>query len=677
MDFEVPKSISALMLLWTVHAQRPAGGLWWIVALPEGPAASLTGFFQRPPAACTSIEMRRAYGLRAISATKSEMLKYQTLTSVTTAPSWRESLTRDDNDRRLTGEDSSHSDPEGDISISEMAPDEKDLKLLRKWLIGEEDGIESWLTLEKPPVEMSRSESREGDADGMRDRIAELERENADLRRDMGKMVEGVPEDSALIQSGEMESWEKGAGPDRQERAPRDLISDGSASESELAERFYEELREKEAEFRSREQELRSRLEQLEKELKEKETESRLTAEELELARMGSPEVQAKLEEKFQELRRKEQMIERMQEEFNDINAELKQKNEELRKLQELLDYKEREFSQREEDLLYREKMLEEERRRFEEARKEASGLDELEMKKRLEALKEEIQTREERLRNRENYLNSKEEELRRREQGIIEEEIEAREEERALEYREAKVKTGNRRLDDLLLGGIPFGTNILIHGPPFTGKEVMIGQFIAEGLTKGIPSIWVITDKTPHDIREEMRPILSGYEEYEKLGLVRYVDSYSMSMGETADDDFTVYIDDPTDHDKIMKAVEEIAKEFLQEHDYYRLGFRSLSTLIAYSDPNTAFRFLSPFCGRRKRDKAVAMYSMEKGMHGDREIQMLGSIMDGMVDFKVDQLKTYFAVQGVTDVQSRSYIRYTASKSSLSIGSFSLDHIR
>jgi KaiC/GvpD/RAD55 family RecA-like ATPase len=147
--------------------------------------------------------------------------------------------------------------------------------------------------------------------------------------------------------------------------------------------------------------------------------------------------------------------------------------------------------------------------------------------------------------------------------------------------------------------------------------------------------------------------------------------------MGEVTDDPYTSYIDEPTDHDMIMEATEKIAKEFKEKHKYYRLAFRSLSTLIAYSDPTTAFRFLSPFCGRRKRDGAVSMYSIEKGVHGEQEIQMLGSIMDGMVDFKLDQLKNFFSVQGVCDVQSRSYIRYTVGKHGLSIGSFSLDHIR
>ena len=43
--------------------------------------------------------------------------------------------------------------------------------------------------------------------------------------------------------------------------------------------------------------------------------------------------------------------------------------------------------------------------------------------------------------------------------------------------------------------------------------------------------------------------------------------------------------------------------------------------------------------------------------MHGEQEIQMLGSIMDGMIDFKIDQLRTYFMVRASpTCSPARSY---------------------
>jgi KaiC/GvpD/RAD55 family RecA-like ATPase len=157
----------------------------------------------------------------------------------------------------------------------------------------------------------------------------------------------------------------------------------------------------------------------------------------------------------------------------------------------------------------------------------------------------------------------------------------------------------------------------------------------------------------------------------------VKYVDAYSRSMGDESQDPYTEYIESPTDYESIQKAVETVAKSFKDEHQYYRVAFRSISTIIAYLDPGTAFRFLSPVVGRRKRDGAVAMYTIEKGVHGEQEIQMIGSLMDGMIEFKVENLNTFLAVKGICDVQSRAFIRYSASKSSVTIGSFSLDHIR
>src|SRR3989449_890963 len=333
----------------------------------------------------------------------------------------------------------------------------------------------------------------------------------------------------------------------------------------------------------------------------------------------------------------------------------------------------------REEDLVYREKVIQAEQRKMEEAKAQGGSVEELDMKSRLEELKGQINTKEEEVRTKERYLQQKMEELRLREQGLIAEDIEAREKDLQVEVKQQKVKLGIARLDDLLFGGIPFGTNASVYGPAYVGKEVLVSLFMAEGLKKGVPVLWILTDKGPAEVREEMAFALPGYEEYEKLGLVQYIDTYSksMGMGTEGSDPNTTYIDDPTDHQAILKAVDARAAEWKKKYPTYRLAFRSVSTLIAYLDPTTTFKFLQPFVGRRKRDKAVAFYVIEKGMHEEQEIQMLGSLMDGSIEFKVEQLKSFLCIKGICDVQSRGWIRYTYTKSSLSIGSFSLDHIK
>ncbi len=447
--------------------------------------------------------------------------------------------------------------------------------------------------------------------------------------------------------------------------------------EANLEERFHTELRQKETEWRFKEQQLLNRIQDMEKEMLRLSMDLKLKDDKLKISNLGKPDIEKAISQKYEELMVKEKESALMESELDQMKIQIREKDDELKKIRDVVTYKEDELNRREEDMMYREKVLSGEKRKFEETRKELSGTDEVELKKRIEELRNEVQKKEEDLRAKERFLNTKAEEIRMRESGLIEDEIKAREKDRVLEATQAKVKTGNTRLDDLLLGGIPFGSNIMVHGPPFVGKEIMVNSFVAEGLKKGIPALWVITDKTPKDIREEMKFVLSGYDEYERKGLVRYIDAFSRSMGDDSKDEYTVYIDEPTDHEKISEAVETITKSFRESHEYYRMAFRSISTLIAYSDPNTAFRFLSPLCGKRKRDKAVSMFTVEKGMHGEQEIQMLGSIMDGMIDFKVDQLKTFFSVQGISEVQSRAYIRYTASKHALQIGSFALDHIR
>ena len=426
-----------------------------------------------------------------------------------------------------------------------------------------------------------------------------------------------------------------------------------------------------------REQEYSSRMHELESKLAASEIAIKQKEEMLKLSGGAGKGLDKDVMRKLEDSQRLERSLSLREQEVQRLKEDLRIRVEELVKLKEPMKYKEEEMLRREEDLMFREKLIQEEQKKVSRAQAELSSQDELTLKKRLEELQAEVTVKEEEIRSKEKYLSSKEEDLRLREQGVITDEIEKREADRQLEIKQEKVKTGTPRLDDLLLGGMPFGTNVLVYGPPFTGKEVLMSAFVAEGLKKGIPALWIVTEKSPKEIREEMMFVLSGYEEYEKKGLVRYVDAYSRSMGDDTQDPYAEYIESPTDYESIQKAIENAAKTFKENHEYYRVAFRSISTLIAYLDPGTAFRFLSPVVGRRKRDRAVAMYTIEKGVHGEQEIQMIGSVMDGMIEFKVENLNTFLAIRGIGDVQSRAFIRYSASKSAVTIGSFSLDHIR
>jgi len=368
-------------------------------------------------------------------------------------------------------------------------------------------------------------------------------------------------------------------------------------------------------------------------------------------------------------------------EQLRELKEELAHKEEKIEDLKETVKHKEKELNEREDDLLHREQVLRKERQKLEAKKKEMQSKTEQERERELEELKKEINKKEQEMKAKEKYIEQKQKEIRAKEEDLIDEELEEREKEILQEIEQEKCKTGTGRLDDLLLGGIPLGSNVSIYGPPHVGKEVMINSFVAEGLEKGVPAIWVITDKTIEDLREEMKFVLPTYEEYEMRGLVYYIDAYSASMGELSESekkkDYVKYIKDQSDVKAIIDAVNSFAEKINSDNRYYRMAFKSVSTIIAYLDTETTFRLLQPFSGKRKRDKAVSLYTLEKGMHTDQDISMLGHIMDGEIKFKVDQLKNYLKVEGLGDVQTRDWIEYSHSKSGITMGSFSLDTIR
>jgi len=568
---------------------------------------------------------------------------------------------------------------------------EKEIEHVKKGSIAVIKYVKAQQVRAQSPAVQTLQKKLAADAEALRKAETEIKARDEQLRvlkEQLDGKLEELPADVQELKKKELElkeleakikATEEGLTKEKEAIKAGAVGADVSgAADIELQQRFQEELREKESAFDQERQAFRQEISELKKQVETIELEKKQAEERAELAGKDSGTINKEIDLKIQSLENKEKMLLLREEEIGELKQQLAFKDEEITKLKEPIKFKEQEMLRREEDLLYREQRLIAEMRKMEEAKKSIGSLDQQEAKKQLESLKQEIARKEEEIRAKDTYLKSKEEELRLREQGLIGEEIEAREEDRKLEISIRKVKSGTSRLDDLLYGGIPFGANVSMYGPAYVGKEVLVGVFIAEGLKKGIPAIFVLTDKTPEQIREEMMFIVSGYEEYEKLGIVKYVDAYSVSMGEEKNDTNTIYVDEPTDTDSILKAVDEISNKYKEEnHEYYRLAFRSISTLIAYLDPSQVFRFLQPFAGRRKRDKAVSMYIIEKGMHQESDIQMLGHIMDGTIDFKVEQLKTFLAIQGICDVQSRAYVRYTHSKQGLNIGSFSLDHIR
>ncbi|MFW5904284.1 MAG: DUF7504 family protein [Candidatus Saliniplasma sp.] len=562
---------------------------------------------------------------------------------------------------------------------------------LKAWLTGEEDSFSSWLgeeTFEDEREELKEEikekeetlDSKMGEVSALKEKflqrlqdfdsgdfeIEEIVEENAELTESVNQLQDRIDK---LEEEKEELNQEI------------DEIKQGSVAMLKYLKTQKRSQPVQEVQVEGGDEELKKKFEELKEEKEELRKKLESSEPSVDYSEIDDDEIQKVLEKKENIIEKKENEIKEKNQKIQDLQDELTTKRDQLDNLREKLDYKENELNQREEDLMHREQMITKQKKELEAKKQELGDMTEQERQRKLEELKKEIERKEQELKAKTNYIEQKERELRAREEDLIDEELREREEEILQEIEQEKAKTGTQRLDDLLLGGIPLGSNVSMYGPPHVGKGVLINSFIAEGLEKGVPAIWVITDKTVEGVREEMKFVLPTYEEYESRDLVYYVDAYSVSMGEVNEnlqgERYVKYVDEQSDVEAITDAVEEFAKEIKKKHRYYRLAFVSVSTLIAYLDTSSTFRTLQPFSGRRKRDKAVSLYTLEKGMHSEQDISMLGHMMDGEIEFKYQQLQTYLKVEGLGDVQTRDWVKYTASKSGVTMGSFSLDTIR
>ncbi|MGI0072178.1 MAG: DUF7504 family protein [Thermoplasmata archaeon] len=449
----------------------------------------------------------------------------------------------------------------------------------------------------------------------------------------------------------------------------------------EVEQRLRDEFGEREHAYIERETELRRRTVQLESEVRNLQSEVERSRERGEIL-AGKGSISTEVDEQLRVIDQREKDLVTRENELRQRFEEIRIHAEEVERRRSPLEFKESELAAYDQQLQTRKQALDIEARRLEELRREvghSTVATAAEGARRMEDLRSELRAKEDELRAREGAVRERMLEVEKLADKAAEVEADQMHADAVRAVADVKVKSGIRRLDDLIYGGFPAGAQVLVNGPAHTGKDVLARLFSVEGLKLGIPSIWVVTDKTWGQVRDDLLQLYPKYEDAEKAGMIRFVDLYSRSVG-SAQSTAGVRLLSSTDKgvlDQLGQTVNGVSEELKEKFPTYRLIFESVSTVTAYLDTSATFRFLQPFIGRRKIDEAVAYYVLDRGMHSDADLETLEHMVDGSINLKIEQLKTFLSVKGIGETQSRAWIGYQFTKRSLNLGSFSLDHIR
>ncbi|WP_458189831.1 RAD55 family ATPase [Haladaptatus sp. NG-WS-4] len=175
-------------------------------------------------------------------------------------------------------------------------------------------------------------------------------------------------------------------------------------------------------------------------------------------------------------------------------------------------------------------------------------------------------------------------------------------------------------------------GTNLLVAGPPMTGKRNLTFDILTTGGRDGDGAIIVTTKDGGEQVLSEYESRVDG-----SVPGIGVVDCVSKQQGMTTRRTEGIeYTSSPVD----MMGIGIQLTEFLQE--FYdsdlrtnRIMFDSLSTLLMYSNLQTVFRFLHVFTGRIQSAEALGLFFIDSTAHDDRTMSTLRQLFDGEIEVR------------------------------------------
>ncbi|MCD6372394.1 MAG: AAA family ATPase [Thermococcus sp.] len=109
-------------------------------------------------------------------------------------------------------------------------------------------------------------------------------------------------------------------------------------------------------------------------------------------------------------------------------------------------------------------------------------------------------------------------------------------------EYRVDRVKSGISGFDELIEGGFPRGTTVLVTGPTGSGKTTFGLQFIYKGAELyDEPGVIVTLEERAQDLRREMKAFGWDLEKYEREGKLAIIDGVSAVVGLPSEERFVL----------------------------------------------------------------------------------------------------------------------------------------
>lgn len=168
-----------------------------------------------------------------------------------------------------------------------------------------------------------------------------------------------------------------------------------------------------------------------------------------------------------------------------------------------------------------------------------------------------------------------------------------------------------------------PPGTNLLVTGPPMSGKRDAFVDLLTAGFTDRDAAVAVTTTDTA-------REVLARLAERVEPVRLRGVDCTRDVAG---DDDRITGVSSPGALTGIGMHVDRHLAELDGEGYRPRLGLYSASTLLVFADFQPVYRFLHVLTGRVEATGGLGVFVLDSDAHDPQTVSAITTLFDVRID--------------------------------------------
>ncbi|MEM5784744.1 MAG: ATPase domain-containing protein [Candidatus Aenigmatarchaeota archaeon] len=203
-------------------------------------------------------------------------------------------------------------------------------------------------------------------------------------------------------------------------------------------------------------------------------------------------------------------------------------------------------------------------------------------------------------------------------------------------EWATERIKTGIGKLDELMGGGIPPKSIVLLKGQSGFGKSTLAKQFIEDGLLRDQKCLYIAIDENPKEIRE--------YFKKNKISTKNLIiiDAYSSRHNRKSDEEFA--IEGQLDLDKLSILITDVLEK-LKSNKEKRCVIDTISSLSLISEPDILIKFIQNTISKLKDYEITSILIVEEGTLEQKTLATISYMVDGIIEFKGEGSKRYIRI--------------------------------